>query len=174
VSEKPPVLISQEEIESRLRDLGGEITRDYQGAELVMVGILKGAFMVLADLIRFVELPLRIDFMAVSSYGMGTSSSGAVSIIKDLDLDVRGRDLLVVEDIVDTGITLDYLMRTLKARGPSSLSLFVLLDKPEARKVPVDIRYRGFEVPDRFIVGYGLDCGERYRELPYIGVLEEG
>ncbi len=170
---KPPVLISQERIESRLRELGADISRDYRGADLIMVGILKGAFVVLADLVRFVEIPLRIDFMAVSSYGMGTSTSGVVSITKDLDLDIQGRDVLVVEDIVDTGLTLDYLLRTLKTRGPSSLSLFALLDKKEAREVPVDITYRGFEVPNRFIVGYGLDCGERHRELPYIGILEE-
>jgi hypoxanthine phosphoribosyltransferase len=171
---KPRTLISREEIERRVRELGEEITGDYQGRELVMVGILKGAFVVMADLVRCVDLPARIDFMAVSSYGMDTRSSGEVSIVKDLDLDIRGRDLLVVEDIVDSGLTLDFLLRSLKAREPASLALFALLDKVEARKVPVEIRYRGFEVPDRFIVGYGLDCAERYRELPYIGVLEEG
>ncbi len=171
--EMPQELISSERIKQRVRELGEEITSDYAGSDLVMVGILKGAFVVMADLVRSVELPARIDFMAVSSYGMDTKSTGVVSIVKDLDLDIRGRDLLVVEDIVDSGLTLDFLLRSLKAREPASLSLFALLDKVEARKVPVEIKYRGFEVPNRFIVGYGLDYAEKYRELPYIGVLEE-
>ncbi len=170
----PEVLIAEERLAARVRELGAEITRDHASSDLVLVGVLKGAFVVLADLVRHVDLPVRIDFMAVSSYGADTRSSGVVSIIKDLDLDVAGRNVLIVEDIVDSGLTLDYLVRTLKAREPDSVEVFTLLSKPEARKVEVPVRYCGFEVPDRFVVGYGLDRAEEFRGLPYVGVLDEG
>lgn len=170
---KPPVLIERERILKRISELGEEITEDYQGRDLIMVGILKGAFVVLADLARFVDLPAQIDFIAVSSYGADTRSSGVVSIVKDLDLDIQGKHVLLVEDIVDTGLTLDYLVRSMRARQPASLEVFTLLNKVEARKVEVPVKYCGFDIPRVFVVGYGLDYAEHWRQLPYVGILEE-
>jgi hypoxanthine phosphoribosyltransferase len=166
-------LISREEITARTAEMAAEITRDYLDRELVMVGVLKGAFVFLADLARQVELPVEIDFVAVSSYGADTESSGVVKIVKDLDLDIEGKDVLLVEDIVDTGLTLKYLTGMLRERGPSSVEVCALLNKPDARKVDIEVRYCGFDVPPLFVVGYGLDYAERYRQLPYVGVLTE-
>ena len=167
------VLISREEIQSRVKELAEQIARDYRDRDLVMVGILKGAFVFLADLARQVDLPLEVDFVAVSSYGKDTKSSGVVRIIKDLDLDIMGRDVILVEDIVDTGLTLSYIADMLRQREPSSLEICALLNKPEARKVDLEVKYSGFDIPLVFVVGYGLDHAERYRHLPYVGVLEE-
>jgi hypoxanthine phosphoribosyltransferase len=166
-------LISREEITARTAEMAAEITRDYLDRELVMVGVLKGAFVFLADLARQVELPVEIDFVAVSSYGADTESSGVVKIVKDLDLEIEGKDVLLVEDIVDTGLTLKYLTGMLRERGPSSVEVCALLNKPDARKVDIEVRYCGFDVPPLFVVGYGLDYAERYRQLPYVGVLQE-
>ncbi len=170
---RPPVLIDKAKIEARIKELAQEISRDYAGKDLVIVGVLKGAFVMLADLVRKIDLPAQIDFIAVSSYGADTKSSGVVSIIKDLDLDIQGKHVLVVEDIVDTGLTLDYLMRSMRARQPASLEVCALLNKPEARKVDLEVKYCGFEIPHVFVVGYGLDYAEQYRQLPYVGILEE-
>ncbi len=169
--EKP--LFSSEEISRRTLEMAREITRDYQGEDLVAIGVLKGAFVFLADLVRQVELPLEIDFVAVSSYGTDTMSSGVVKIIKDVDLNVTGKHVLLVEDIVDTGLTLKYLMGVLGERGPASVEVCALLNKPDARKVAIDVKYKGFDVPPLFVVGYGLDYAERFRHLPYVGVLKE-
>jgi hypoxanthine phosphoribosyltransferase len=166
-------LISEEDISSRVAVMADEISRDYRGEELVMVGVLKGAFVFLADLVRLVDLPVEIDFVAVSSYGSDTASSGVVRIVKDLDLDVTGKHVLLVEDIVDTGLTLKYLTGMLRERGPLSVEICALLNKPDARKVEIEVKYSGFNVPPLFVVGYGLDYAERYRQLPYVGVLEE-
>ncbi len=166
-------LIAEDAIRARVTEMAEEITRDYAGRELVMVGVLKGAFVFLADLARQVELPLQIDFVAVSSYGADTESSGVVKIIKDLDLDIGGKDVLLVEDIVDTGLTLQYLAGILRERGPSSVEICALLNKPDARKVDIGVKYSGFDVPPLFVVGYGLDHAERYRQLPYVGVLRQ-
>ncbi len=167
------VLISAEEIGRRTEELAREISEDYAGRDLVMVGVLKGAFVFLADLARRVRIPLEIDFVAVSSYGSDTESSGVVRIMKDLDLDIAGKDVLLVEDIVDTGLTLKYLVGLLKERGPASVEICALLNKPEARKVDLEVKYSGFDVPPLFVVGYGLDYAERFRQLPYVGVLED-
>ena len=167
------VLISEEEIRSKLAEMGEAITRDYDGRPLLLVGVLKGAFVVMADLARYIRLPVEFDFMAVSSYGAATKTSGVVRILKDLDHDLEGRDVLIVEDIVDSGLTLSYLLRTLKAREPASLEVCALLTKPERRKVDLPIEYVGFEIPNRFVIGYGLDHAERYRNLPYVAVLGE-
>jgi hypoxanthine phosphoribosyltransferase len=166
-------LITREEIHSRVREMAEQITRDYRDRDLVMVGVLKGAFVFMADLARQVDLPLEVDFVAVSSYGKDTKSSGVVRIVKDLDLDIGGRDVLLVEDIVDTGLTLSYIADMLRQRKPSSLEICALLNKPEARKVDLEVRYCGFDIPMVFVVGYGLDHAERYRHLPFVGVLEE-
>jgi hypoxanthine phosphoribosyltransferase len=166
-------LLSKDEISSRTAEMARQITEDYQGRELVMVGVLKGAFIFLADLVRRVELPVEIDFVAVSSYGSDTESSGVVKIVKDLDLDIEGKHVLLVEDIVDTGLTLKYLTEMLRDRGPASVGICTLLNKPDARKVEIEVKYCGFDVPPLFVVGYGLDYAERYRQLPYVGVLEE-
>ncbi len=166
-------LIGGEEIKARIASMAEEITRDYRGRELIMVGVLKGAFVFLADLARAVELPLQIDFVAVSSYGADTETSGVVKIIKDMDLEIEGKDVLLVEDIVDTGLTLKYLAGMLRERGPASVEVCALLNKPDARKVDIGVKYSGFDVPPLFVVGYGLDYAERYRHLPYVGVLEE-
>jgi hypoxanthine phosphoribosyltransferase len=165
------VLISSEEIQGKLADMGEQISSDYQGKSLLLVGVLKGAFVVMADLARYVRLPLEFDFMAVSSYGAATKTSGVVRILKDLDHDLDGMDVLLVEDIVDSGLTLQYLMRTLEARGPASLEVCALLTKPERRRVETPARYVGFEIPDKFAIGYGLDYAERYRNLPYVAAL---
>lgn len=165
------ILFSEAEIEQRVRELGAAITADYAGRAPVLVFIMKGALIFVADLIRQIDLPLRIDFMVVSSYGAETQTTG-VNVVTDLRSDVAGQDVIVVEDIVDTGLTLQEVLGRLAARRPASLAVCTLLDKPERRRVPVDIRYQGFVVPDEFVVGYCLDYGERYRNLPFIGVLK--
>ncbi|MBK8295625.1 MAG: hypoxanthine phosphoribosyltransferase [Solirubrobacterales bacterium] len=167
------VLISSEQLELRIQELGSQISRDYAGKDLVMVGVLRGAVVFIADLLRQLEVPCEIDFMAVSSYGSSRDSSGVVRILKDLDDSITGRDVLIVEDIVDSGLTLNYLMRNLRARDPASLEVCSLLTKPERRRVEVPIRYTGFEIPNTFVVGYGLDHAQRYRNLDYVASLPE-
>ncbi|MGZ8581608.1 MAG: hypoxanthine phosphoribosyltransferase [Actinomycetota bacterium] len=166
------VLISTAEIETALATMGEQITKDYAGSSLLLVGVLKGAFVVMADLARHIGLPLEFDFMAVSSYGAATKTSGVVRILKDLDHDLVGLDVLLVEDIVDSGLTLKYLLKNLAARKPASLEVAALLRKKGLQKVPLDIRYVGFEIPPEFVVGYGLDYAERYRNLPYVATLK--
>jgi hypoxanthine phosphoribosyltransferase len=166
-------LVSQGDLERRVRELGVEISRDYQGKELFLVGVLKGAVFFLSDLMRAIEVPCEVDFMAVASYGSSTDSSGVVRILKDLDATIEGKDVLIVEDIIDSGLTLSYLLRTLRAREPRSLEVCALLTKPERREVDLPIRYTGFEIPNKFVIGYGLDHAERYRNLPYVAVLQE-
>ncbi len=165
------VLVSSEEIQDRLRELAGQIDRDYARRQVLLVGVLKGAFIVMADLARYLTVPVEFDFMAVSSYGSATQSSGVVRILKDLDLDIGGRHVIVVEDIVDSGLTLNYLLRNLHARGPASLEVLALLCKPAQMSADPPLRYHGFAVPNVFVVGYGLDYAERYRNLPYVGTL---
>lgn len=166
------VLLEEEAIQKRVKELGRQITRDYEGKELVLVGILKGAVVFFSDLIRHVELPMSMDFMAISSYGNATKSAGVVRILKDLDKDIVGKHIIIVEDIVDSGLTLSFLKDNLVSRGAASLRICALLDKPERRKVDIKADYQGFTIPDAFVVGYGLDYAERYRNLPYIGVLK--
>ena len=168
------VLIEEEALQRRIAELGEEISADYAGRDLLLVGVLKGAVFFMADLMRNLTIPCEIDFMAISSYGEGTDSSGVVRILKDLDINIDGRDVLVVEDIIDSGLTLSYLMRNLEAREPASLEICALMTKPERREIEVPVRYVGFEIPNRFVIGYGLDFGERYRNLPYVGVLDPG
>ena len=165
------VLITQEQIQEKIGALGAEITADYQGRDLLLVGVLKGAFVLMADLSRHIHLPLEFDFMAVSSYGAATQTSGVVRILKDLDHEIAGRDVLLVEDIVDSGLTLNYLLKNLRTRKPATLEVCALLQKPEAQRVAIDTKYRGFEIPAVFVVGYGLDYDERYRNLPFVGTL---
>jgi hypoxanthine phosphoribosyltransferase len=165
------ILIGAQELQARIGELGVEISKDYAGRDLLLVGVLKGAVFFLADLMRELTVPCEIDFMAISSYGAGTDSSGVVRILKDLDINISGREVLVVEDIIDSGLTLSYLMRSLKARKPSSVEICALLTKPERREVEVPVRYTGFEIPNKFVIGYGLDFDERYRNLPYVAVL---
>ena len=167
------VLVSAEDVERRVGELGAEINRDYEGRELVMIGILKGAVLFLADLMRELTVACEIDFMAVSSYGSATDSSGVVRILKDLDAPIEGRDVLLVEDIVDSGLTLHYLLKNLRARNPASLEVCALLTKPERRRIELPIRYVGFEIPNRFAIGYGLDHGQRHRNLRYVAALQE-
>ena len=167
------VLISAEEIDAKLAEMGAAITRDYQGKDLLLIGILKGAFVVMADLSRHIDLPVELDFMAVSSYGSATKTSGVVRILKDLDQEIAGRHVLIVEDIVDTGLTLHYLLKNLQVRKPESLSLAALLIKDGIERPPLDIRYEGFHIPNRFVIGYGLDFEGKYRNLPYIAVVED-
>jgi hypoxanthine phosphoribosyltransferase len=167
------VLVDEATLRARVEELGTEISADYAGRDLLLVGVLKGAVFFIADLMRELTTACEIDFMAISSYGAGTDSSGVVRILKDLDLNIAGRDVLVVEDIIDSGLTLSYLMRTLRARGPRSLEICALLTKPDRREIDVPVRYVGFEIPNRFVIGYGLDYAERYRNLPYIGVLRD-
>ena len=166
------VVVDEHELQQRIGDLGKEIAADYDGRPPLLVGILKGAFMFMADLARAIDLPVEFDFMAVSSYGSATRTSSVVRILKDLDLDLTDRNVLIVEDIVDSGLTLAYLRKNLKARGPASLEVCALLTKPERRTVDLSPRYIGFEIPDKFAIGYGLDHAERYRNLPYVAVLE--
>ena len=166
-------MVSQGDLERRVRELGVEISRDYQGKELFLVGVLKGAVFFLSDLMRAIEVPCEVDFMAVASYGSSTQSSGVVRILKDLDAAIEGRDVLIVEDIVDSGLTLSYLLRNLQARQPASLEVCALLTKPERREVDLPTRYVGFEIPDKFAIGYGLDHAERYRNLPYVAALRQ-
>ena len=166
------VLISEEEIREKVAEIGARISEDYAGKNLLMVGILKGSVVFMADLMRAVTTHARIDFMSVSSYGSGTKSSGVVKIVKDLDNNVEGYDLLLVEDILDSGNTLSYLLKILEHRHPASIRLCTLLDKPDRRVKPVEVHYSGFTIPDAFVVGYGLDYAEKYRNLPYIGILK--
>ncbi len=167
------ILIGEEELQARIRELGAEISVDYQGRELLLVGVLKGAVFFMADLMRAISVACEIDFMAISSYGASTDSSGVVRILKDLDINIDGRHVLVVEDIIDSGLTLSYLLRNLESREPASLEICALLTKPARREIDVPVRYIGFEIPNRFVIGYGLDFGERYRNLPYVGVLRD-
>ena len=167
------ILIDADRLQERIRELGEEITADYADRELLLVGVLKGAVFFMADLMRSIDVPCEIDFMAISSYGASTDSSGVVRILKDLDINIEGRHVLVIEDIVDSGLTLSYLVRNLESRAPASLSVCALLTKPERRENEVDIRYVGFEIPNKFVIGYGLDFAERYRNLPYVGVLHD-
>lgn len=164
-------LLSASEIQRRVTEMGRQISQDYAGKDVVVVGVLTGSVMFLADLIRHIELPLELDFVATSSYGQATKTSGEVRLVKDLGHPVLGKHVIVAEDIIDTGLTLRYLLETLQARQPASIACCVLLDKPSRRQVQVPVQYRGFEIEDRFVVGYGLDYAGRYRNLPYIGVL---
>ena len=165
------VLFTQEDIDGIVSRLGEEITRDYAGKDLVLIAVLRGAVVFMGDLMRKIELPTNIDFMAVSSYGDGVKSSGIVRIIKDLDIDIRGRDVLIVEDIVDSGLTLSWLLSNLRSRGPASVEICALLRKPEAAKVEIDVKYVGRDIPNEFVVGYGLDFSEKYRNLDFVGTL---
>jgi hypoxanthine phosphoribosyltransferase len=167
------ILVGPEDLERRVRELAVEISRDYDGRDLVLIGVLKGAVFFLADLMRALEIPCEVDFMAVASYGSATKSSGVVRILKDLDAVIEGRDVLIVEDIVDSGLTLQYLLRNLAGRNPRSLEVCALLIKPERREVELVTRYVGFEIPNRFAIGYGLDYAERYRNLPFVAALRE-
>ncbi len=166
------VLLSAEDLSSRIAEIGAKITEDYAGKEILMIGVLRGAVIFMADLARTIKVPVAIDFMAVSSYGAAMNSSGVVRIMKDLDENIEGKHILVVEDIIDSGLTLNYLLDNLKSRKPASIKLCTLLNKPERRKVKVTIDYNGFDVPDYFVVGYGLDYAEKYRNLPFIGILK--
>ncbi|HLM85322.1 MAG TPA: hypoxanthine phosphoribosyltransferase [Solirubrobacteraceae bacterium] len=167
------VLVSAEDLQRRVAELGEQIAHDYrERSSLLLVGVLKGAVFFLSDLMRYIDIPVEVDFMAVASYGSATDSSGVVRILKDLDASIEGRDVLIVEDIVDSGLTLQYLLRNLGSRNPSTLEVCALLTKPQRRKVDLQARYVGFEIPDRFVVGYGLDYAERYRNLPFVAVLE--
>ena len=166
------ILVTEDEIQSKVAELGKLISDDYRGRDLLLIGVLKGAFMLMSDLARHITIPLELDFMAVSSYGSATKTSGVVRIMKDLDLDISAREVLIVEDIIDSGLTLSYLMKNLKARRPASLEVCALLSKPEVQKVDLDVRYHGFALPPVFVVGYGLDYGERYRNLSYVGTLK--
>jgi hypoxanthine phosphoribosyltransferase len=167
------VLIDEPTLQARIAELGDEISNDYAGKDLLLVGVLKGAVFFMADLMRSLTVPCEVDFMAISSYGAETDSSGVVRILKDLDIPLQGRDVLIVEDIIDSGLTLSYLMRNLRARDPASLEVCALLTKPGRREIEVPVKYVGFEIPNRFVIGYGLDYAERYRNLRYVGVLNE-
>ncbi len=167
------ILVESEELQNRVRELAAEISRDYADRDLVLIGVLKGAVFFLSDLMRQLDVPCEVDFMAVASYGSATKSSGVVRILKDLDAVIEGRDVLIVEDIVDSGLTLQYLLRNLGARNPRSLEVCALLTKPQRRKVHLPTRYVGFEIPNRFVIGYGLDHQEHYRNLPYVAALKE-
>ena len=165
------VLIERETLAARVAELGAEVSADYEGRDLLLIGVLKGAVFFMADLMRHLTVPCEVDFMAISSYGDATDSSGIVRILKDLDINIEGRDVLVVEDIIDSGLTLSYLIRNLESREPASLEVCALLTKPSRREIDVPVRYVGFEIPNKFVIGYGLDFAERYRNLPYVGVL---
>jgi hypoxanthine phosphoribosyltransferase len=165
------ILIGEDDLQARIRELGAELSADYAGREVLLVGVLKGAVFFMADLMRSLTIPCEIDFMAISSYGASTDSSGVVRILKDLDINIEGRHVLVIEDIVDSGLTLSYLVRNLESREPATLEVCALLTKPSRREIDVPVRYIGFEIPNKFVIGYGLDFAERYRNLPYVGVL---
>jgi hypoxanthine phosphoribosyltransferase len=167
------ILIDRETLAARVAELGTEISADYEGRDLLLIGVLKGAVFFMADLMRHLTVPCEVDFMAISSYGDATDSSGIVRILKDLDINIEGRHVLVVEDIIDSGLTLSYLIRNLESREPATLEVCALLTKPSRREIDVPVRYVGFEIPNKFVVGYGLDFAERYRNLPYVGVLDE-
>ena len=166
------VLLSQEELKNKVEEIGRNISRDYSGKNPLILSVLKGSFIFMSDLVRAVDIPCTVDFMSVSSYGAGTKTTGAVKIIKDLDIDISGRDIIIVEDILDSGVTLSYIMGLMEAKNAASISICTLLDKPSRRKVPVKVSYSGFEIPDEFVVGYGLDYAEKYRNLPFIGILK--
>lgn len=166
------ILFTEEQLKTRVSELARQIEQDYRGKEIMLISVLRGSFIFMADLCRAIDLPCTLDFMAVSSYGKGTSSSGQVQITKDLSEDISGRNIIVVEDILDSGNTLYYLLRLLEHRHPASIRLCTLLDKPERRVKPVEVHYTGFTIPDAFVVGYGLDYAEKYRNLPYIGILK--
>ncbi len=165
--------ISSQQIADRLRDMGNSITADYAGLDLLIVGVLKGTFMVMSDLVRQIKLPAQFDYMAVSSYGAATKTSGVVRVLKDLDQEIAGRHVLICEDIVDSGLTLNYLIKSLQVRGPESLEIAALLYKEGIQRVPVDVKYVGFRVGPEFVVGYGLDYNGKYRNLPYVGILSQ-
>jgi hypoxanthine phosphoribosyltransferase len=165
------VLLTEEQLGARLDEIAAQIDADYAGREILVVGVLKGAVMVMADLARRISTPLAMDWMAVSSYGSGTKSSGVVRILKDLDADLTGRHVLIVEDIIDSGLTLSWLLANLRSRGPASVEIATMLRKPDAAKVEVDVKYVGFDIPNEFVVGYGLDYAEKYRNLPFVGTL---
>ena len=167
------VLISEEQIRTRLAEMAAEIAVDYEGRDVLLVGVLKGAAMFMSDRARALERPSTMEFMAVSSYGSGTQTSGVVRILKDLDRDIAGQDVLIVEDIIDSGLTLSWLLKNLRSRNPGSIAIVTLLRKPDAVKVDLDVRYVGFDIPNEFVVGYGLDFAERYRDLPFVGLLAE-
>jgi len=167
------VFYTEEQIKTKIKEMGKQISSDYEGHELVLIGVLKGSVMFMADLMKELTIPCSMDFMAVSSYGNSTTTSGVVRILKDLDFEIEGKDVLIVEDIIDSGVTLKYLMEYLNRRKPKSLDIACLLNKPERRKVDMDVKYLGFDVPDYFLIGYGLDYAEKYRNLPYIGILKE-
>lgn len=166
------VILTEEQVQARVREIGAQISRDYEGRSLLLVAVLRGAALFIADLARAITVPVELDFMAVSSYGSTTKSSGVVRILKDLNEPIEGRDVLVVEDILDTGLTLKYLLKNLASRKPESLEVVALLTKEGKQRVPISCRYTGFTIPDEFVVGYGLDYAERYRNLPYVGVLK--
>jgi len=167
------ILVTEEEIQKKLVEMGAAITEDYRGRDLLMIGVLKGAFMVMADLARHVDLPVEFDFMAVSSYGAATKTSGVVRILKDLDQEIEGRDVLIVEDIIDSGLTLHYLLKNLQVRQPESIEIAALLIKDGIDRPPLEVKYEGFHIPPEFVIGYGLDYAGKYRNLPYIAVMEE-
>ena len=167
------VLIDEDTLRTRVAELGAEVSGDYEGRDLLLIGVLKGAVFFMADLMRHITVPCEVDFMAISSYGDSTDTSGIVRILKDLDINIERRDVLVVEDIIDSGLTLSYLMRNLESREPASLAVCALLTKPARREIDVPVRYVGFEIPNRFVIGYGLDFGGRYRNLPYVAVLSD-
>jgi len=168
-----PILIAEEEIQDKISELAKRITEDYRNKDLILIGVLKGAFMLMSDLSRQIALPLEFDFMAVASYGSATKTSGVVRILKDLDYEITDRHVLLVEDIIDSGLTLNYLLKYLRARKPASLEVYALLRKAEIQQVDIDVKYEGFEIPPKFVIGYGLDHSQRYRNLPYIAVLED-
>ena len=172
MSEHINVLLPEEEVDARIQAMGEQISRDYAGKQVHLICVLKGGSFFLCELAKRITVPVSLDFMSVSSYGGGTESQGVVKIVKDLDESIRDKDVLVVEDIVDSGRTLSYLLEMLRSRGPKSLRLCTLLDKPDRRVVDVDVDYTGFQIPDKFVVGYGLDYDQRYRNLPYIGIVE--
>ena len=167
------ILIAEEVLQAKIAELGAKITRDYKDKDLILICVLKGAAIFVSDLMRKIDLALDIDFMAISSYGTNTQSSGVVRILKDLNASIENRHVLIVEDIIDSGLTLSYLVENLKSRGPASVEICTILDKPDRRTIDLEIKYTGFQVPDEFVVGYGLDYAEKYRNLPYIAILKE-
>lgn len=166
------ILFTEEQLLGKVKELGQQITEDYRGRNPLVICVLKGAFIFMSDLVKHIHVPIEIDFMAVSSYGASTKSSGVVKIIKDLDVSVEGRDVIIVEDIIDSGLTLSYLIDVLERRNAHSVAVVTLLDKPDRRSAPLEVEYKGFILPDEFVVGYGLDYAEKYRNLPYVGVLK--
>jgi len=167
------VLYSEDQLRDKVRQMGAKVSNDYSGKELILIGVLKGSVIFMSDLVKEITIPCKMDFMAVSSYGNSTETSGVVRILKDLDFEIQGKDVLIVEDIIDSGVTLKYLTKYLGARKPNSLEIICLLNKPERRRVNIDVKYVGFDVPDYFLVGFGLDYAEKYRNLPFIGILKD-